>query len=64
MKNKKNLCSVCFLFAFMSVLWGQNIVVEGNVAFEMDEQPIIGMPVVELISTNKVDSFVTYKLKK
>ena len=22
MKNKKLLCSVCFLFAFMSALWG------------------------------------------
>lgn len=22
MKNKKLLCSVCFLFTFMSVLWG------------------------------------------
>ena len=24
MKNKKLLCSVCFLFTFMSVLWGQH----------------------------------------
>lgn len=31
MKNKKLLCSVCFLFTFMSVLWGQNITVKGNV---------------------------------
>ena len=31
MKNKKILCSVCFLFAFVSVLWGQNITVKGNV---------------------------------
>ena len=31
MKNKKLLCSVCFLFAFMSALWGQNITVKGNV---------------------------------
>ena len=30
MKNKKLLCSVCFLFTFMSVLWGQNITVKGN----------------------------------
>lgn len=31
MKNKKLLCSVCFLFTFMSVLWGQSITVKGNV---------------------------------
>ena len=28
MKNKKLLCSVCFLFTFMSALCGQNITVK------------------------------------
>lgn len=42
MKNKKILCSVCFLFAFVSVLWGQNITVKGNVTSKTDGQPIIG----------------------
>ena len=41
MKNKKLLCSVCFLFAFMSALWGQNITVKGNVTSKTDGQPII-----------------------
>ena len=36
MKNKKILCSVCFLFAFVSVLWGQNITVKGNVTSKTD----------------------------
>jgi len=39
MKNKKLLCSVCFLFAFMSALWGQNITVKGNVTSKTDGQP-------------------------
>ena len=47
MKNKKLLCSVCFLFAFMSVLWGQNITVKGNVTSKTDGQPIIGASVVQ-----------------
>ena len=47
MKNKKLLCSVCFLFAFMSALWGQNITVKGNVTSKTDGQPIIGASVVE-----------------
>ena len=51
MKNKKLLCSVCFLFAFMSVLWGQNITVKGNVTSKTDGQPIIGASVVETTST-------------
>ena len=45
MKNKKILCSVCFLFAFVSVLWGQNITVKGNVTSKTDGQPIIGASV-------------------
>ncbi len=40
MKNKKLLCSVCFLFAFMSALWGQSITVKGNVTSKTDGQPI------------------------
>ena len=51
MKNKKLLCSVCFLFAFMSALWGQNITVKGNVTSKTDGQPIIGASVVETTST-------------
>ncbi len=51
MKNKKLLCSVCFLFAFMSALWGQNITVKGNVTSKTDGQPIIGASVIETIST-------------
>mgnify|MGYP002590155322 CR=1 FL=1 len=51
MKNKKLLCSVCFLFTFMSVLWGQNITVKGNVTSKTDGQPIIGASVIETIST-------------
>ena len=47
MKNKKLLCSVCFLFTFMSVLWGQNITVKGNVTSKTDGQPIIGASVIE-----------------
>ena len=47
MKNKKLLCSVCFLFTFMSVLWGQNITVKGNVTSKTDGQPIIGASVVQ-----------------
>ena len=47
MKNKKILCSVCFLFAFVSVLWGQNITVKGNVTSKTDGQPIIGASVVQ-----------------
>ena len=47
MKNKKLLCSVCFLFTFMSVLWGQNITVKGNVTSKTDGQPVIGASVVE-----------------
>ncbi len=47
MENKKILCSVCFLFTFMSVLWGQNITVKGNVTSKTDGQPIIGASVVE-----------------
>ena len=46
MKNKKILCSVCFLFAFVSVLWGQNITVKGNVTSKTDGQPIIGASVL------------------
>ena len=46
MKNKKLLCSVCFLFTFMSVLWGQNITVKGNVTSKTDGQPIIGASVL------------------
>ena len=51
MKNKKLLCSVCFLFAFMSVLWGQNITVKGNVTSKTDGQPVIGASVVEATAT-------------
>ena len=51
MKNKKLLCSVCFLFAFMSALWGQNITVKGNVTSKTDGQPIIGASVVETTAT-------------
>ena len=51
MRNKKLLCSVCFLFTFMSVLWGQNITVKGNVTSKTDGQPIIGASVVETTST-------------
>ena len=51
MKNKKLLCSVCFLFAFMSALWGQNITVKGNVTSKTDGQPIIGASVVEATAT-------------
>ena len=47
MRNKKLLCSVCFLFTFMSVLWGQNITVKGNVTSKTDGQPIIGASVVQ-----------------
>ncbi len=47
MENKKILCSVCFLFTFMSVLWGQNITVKGNVTSKTDGQPIIGASVIE-----------------
>ena len=47
MKNKKLLCSVCFLFAFMSALWGQNITVKGNVTSKTDGKPIIGASVVQ-----------------
>ena len=47
MKNKKILCSVCFLLAFVSVLWGQNITVKGNVTSKTDGQPIIGASVVQ-----------------
>ena len=47
MKNKKILCSVCFMFAFVSVLWGQNITVKGNVTSKTDGQPIIGASVVQ-----------------
>ena len=53
MKNKKLLCSVCFLFAFMSALWGQNITVKGNVTSKTDGQPIIGASVVETTATTK-----------
>lgn len=53
MKNKKLLCSVCFLFAFMSALWGQNITVKGNVTSKTDGQPIIGASVVETTATHK-----------
>ena len=52
MKNKKLLCSVCFLFAFMSVLWGQNITVKGNVTSKTDGQPVIGASVVEATATD------------
>ena len=51
MKNKKLLCSVCFLFTFMSVLWGQNITVKGNVTSKTDGQPVIGASVVEASAT-------------
>lgn len=51
MKNKKLLCSVCFLFALMSALCGQNITVKGNVTSKTDGQPIIGASVIETIST-------------
>ena len=51
MKNKKLLCSVCFLFAFMSVLWGQSITVKGNVTSKTDGQPVIGASVVEATAT-------------
>lgn len=51
MKNKKLLCSVCFLFTFMSVLWGQNITVKGNVTSKTDGQPVIGASVVEATAT-------------
>ena len=51
MKNKKLLCSVCFLFTFMSALCGQNITVKGNVTSKTDGQPIIGASVIETIST-------------
>ena len=51
MKNKKLLCSVCFLFTFMSALCGQNITVKGNVTSKTDGQPIIGASVLETIST-------------
>lgn len=47
MKNKKFLCSICFLFIFMLTLWGQNITVKGNVTSKTDGQPIIGASVVE-----------------
>ena len=49
MKNKKLLCSVCFLFTFMSALCGQNITVKGNVTSKTDGQPIIGASVIETI---------------
>ena len=53
MKNKKLLCSVCFLFAFMSALWGQNITVKGNVISKTDGEPIIGASVIETtVTTN------------
>ena len=51
MKNKKLLCSVCFLFAFMSALWGQNIMVKGNVISKTDGEPIIGASVIETTAT-------------
>lgn len=51
MKNKKLLCSVCFLFAFMSALWGQSIMVKGNVTSKTDGQPIIGASVIETTAT-------------
>ena len=51
MKNKKLLCSVCFLFAFMSALWGQNITVKGNVTSKTDWKPCIGAAVVEATAT-------------
>ena len=51
MKNKKLLCSVCFLFAFMSALWGQNITVKGNVISKTDGEPIIGASVIETTAT-------------
>lgn len=51
MKNKKLLCSVCFLFTLMSALCGQNITVKGNVTSKTDGQPIIGASVIETIST-------------
>ena len=51
MKNKKLLCSVCFLFTFMSVLWGQSITVKGNVTSKTDGQPVIGASVVEATAT-------------
>ena len=47
MKNKKLLCSVCFLFTFMLLLWGQSITVKGNVTSKIDEQLIIGASVVQ-----------------
>ena len=51
MKNKKLLCSVCFVFAFMSALWGQNITVKGNVISKTDGEPIIGASVIETTAT-------------
>ena len=51
MKNKKLLSSVCFLFAFMSSLWGQGITVKGNVTSKTDGQPIIGASVIETTAT-------------
>ena len=65
MKNKKLLCSVCFLFAFMSALWGQNITVKGNVTSKTDGQPIIGASVVETTATTNgtiTDSFSSGQL--
>lgn len=51
MKNKKFLCSICFLFIFMPVVWGQNITVKGNVTSKTDGQPVIGASVVETAVT-------------
>lgn len=51
MKNKKLLCSVCFLFTFMSALCGQNITVKGNVISKTDGEPIIGASVIESTAT-------------
>lgn len=52
MKNKKLLCGVCFLFAFISTLWGQNITVKGNVTSKTDGESAIGASVLEMGTTN------------
>ena len=57
MKNKKLLCSVCFLFMFLSVLSGQNIMVKGNVTSKTDGLPIIGASVIE--STASANGTIT-----
>lgn len=44
MKNKKLLCSVCFLFTFMSVLWGQNITVKGTLLQRLMVNQLLVLP--------------------